>query len=79
MSDDDADGSLSREEGGGVGVVVAVGHHMAVVEVQMEGTLGISAIGGGVGWAESRPLPATVEGDHGDMGGVCEMGDGVRV
>ena len=74
MTNDNPDSSLRGEERGGVGSVELVGHHVTVVEVEVEGTLWV-AMATGVGrWVESRPVAATVEGDHGDMGGVWREG-----
>ena len=44
-----------------------MGHHLAVVEVEMEGAGGVVAVRGGVWGAEPRPLATVVEGDHCDM------------
>lgn len=53
MTNDDPDSSLCREERGGVGSVELVGHHVTVVEVEVEGTLWV-AMATGVGrWVES--------------------------
>ena len=55
-------------------MVVAIGHQVAVVEMEMKGACWVSAVSGGVGWAESRPLSTVVECDHRNMCGVCRKG-----
>ena len=70
MSNNDTNGSLSGEKWGGVTPVVLIGHHVTVVEMEVEGALRVAVATRRGGWAESRPLPAVVEGDHGDVGGV---------
>ena len=59
-------------------MVEVVGHHVAVLEVQVQGARWVVAVGGGVRGAESRPLTAIVEcyhchmtGDWGGGGGMC--------
>ena len=59
-------------------MVEVVGHHVAVLEVQVQGARWVVAVGGGVRGAESRPLTAIVEcyhchmtGDWGRGGGGC--------
>ena len=70
VGDNDADGSPSGEDGRGVGLIELVGHHVTVVEVEMERAIGEATVGGGVRWAEPRPLCTAVEGDHCDVGGA---------
>ena len=70
MADDDPDSRLDREEAVGVGLVVEVGHDLAVVEVEVEGAGRVVAVGGGVWWAEPLPFTTIVECDHCDVGGT---------
>ena len=46
MSNDDTNGSLSGEKWGGVTPVVLIGHHVTVVEMEVEGALRVAVATG---------------------------------
>ena len=74
MTYDNPNGCLRGEEWSGVTPVVLGGHYATVVEMEVEGTPRVAMTIGGGGWAESRPLPSIVVGDHRDMCGVWGRG-----